>query len=110
MKIISAMGLLRDPTDPPPGGPIPLTQQMVVSKVVPFASCTVVEKIACSASNQGLTAGDYVRIIINDAVTPLPPCGNLGRTFGLCTLQDFVQSQAFALAGGNFSACFTTTP
>ncbi|KAH7327619.1 histidine phosphatase superfamily [Rhizoctonia solani] len=105
--ILSALGILRDAKPLPPAGPIPSssTQQFVVSKLVPFAGSTVVEKLSCPA----LPAKDYVRIIINDAVIPLTdlaPCGKLGATEGLCALDKFVESQAFARAGGNWTSCF----
>jgi hypothetical protein len=109
MKILAAMGVLRDPMDPPPSGPIPPTQQTVVSKAVPFASCTVVEKIACSINTREIRAGNYVRVVVNDAILPLPSCGSLGHTSGLCSLGAFVQSQAFSRAGGSFSSCFAHT-
>lgn len=108
MKIISALGILRDRISPPPSGPIPLDQKMVVSRVVPFAACTVVEKVTCSAHTKATTAGDYVRILVNDAVVPLPSCGTLGYTSGMCTIDEFVQSQAFSRAGGDFASCFAT--
>ncbi|CAE6454714.1 unnamed protein product [Rhizoctonia solani] len=106
MKIIAAMGILRDPTNLPQEGPIPSSQQMVISKVVPFAGSTVVEKIRCSAKGRDLAPGDYVRILVNDAVTPLPLCDTLGYTSGMCFLDNFIKSQAFARSGGNFSLCF----
>ncbi|KAJ1307057.1 hypothetical protein OPQ81_008036 [Rhizoctonia solani] len=105
--ILSALGILRDTKPLPPTGPIPSpsTQEFVVSKLVPFAGSTVVEKLSCPA----LPAKDYIRIIINDAVIPLTelaPCGKLGSTEGLCALDKFVESQAYARAGGNWTTCF----
>ncbi|KAF8704572.1 histidine acid phosphatase family, partial [Rhizoctonia solani] len=104
--ILSALGILRDAKPLPPSGPIPSssTQQFVVSKLVPFAGSTVVEKLSCPA----LPAKEYVRIIINDAVIPLTgltPCGKQGATEGLCALDKFVESQAYAKAGGNWTTC-----
>ncbi|CAE6359559.1 unnamed protein product [Rhizoctonia solani] len=104
--ILSALGILRDAKPLPPAGPIPSssTQQFVVSKLVPFAGSTVVEKLSCPA----LPAKEYVRIIINDAVIPLnelTSCGKLGATEGLCALEKFVESQAYAMAGGNWTSC-----
>ncbi|EUC54745.1 histidine acid phosphatase, partial [Rhizoctonia solani AG-3 Rhs1AP] len=109
-KIISAMGIY-PPIDIPLES-IP-TPSMVVSEIVPFAGCTVVEKISCSAegaptpglSEGQLPPGDYVRVLINDAVVPLPSCPTLG--YGMCALSDFVNtSQKFACRGGNFFLCF----
>lgn len=110
--ILSALGILQDTSPLPPTGPIPpsQSQQFLVSKLVPFAGSTVVEKLSCSASPKStLAKGTYVRIIINDAVVSLGglgQCGSLGATDGLCALDKFVASQAFARAGGNFTSCF----
>ncbi|KDN47029.1 hypothetical protein RSAG8_03806, partial [Rhizoctonia solani AG-8 WAC10335] len=111
MKIISAMGIHNHMEIQADSTPSP---SMVVSQIVPFAGCTVVEKISCSAENSALTSGssesqlapgDYVRVLINDAVVPLPLCRSSG--YGVCTLNDFVNtSQAFARSGGSFSLCF----
>ncbi|KAF8606065.1 phosphoglycerate mutase-like protein [Ceratobasidium sp. AG-I] len=107
-KILSALGILRDTKNLPPTGPIPSNQLFVVAKLVPFAGLTVVEKISCPATRAAIAGGDYVRIIVNDAVAPLnfPACGSLGSVSGLCPVDKFVESQAFARAGGNFTACF----
>jgi hypothetical protein len=109
--ILSAMGVLRDTTDLPPTGPIPSNREFVVSKIIPFAGSTVVEKISCPANGPSLPHGDYVRVIINDAVVPLgfSACGSLGSTSGICSLEAFTESQAFSRAGGNFTSCFTGT-
>ncbi|CAE6343772.1 unnamed protein product, partial [Rhizoctonia solani] len=111
MKIISAMGIYNHTHIQQDNIPSPL---MVVSKIVPFAGCTVIEKISCSASDSAPTSvspgsqllpGDYVRVLSNDAVVPLPSCPSLG--YGVCALSDFVNtSQAFARRGGDFSLCF----
>jgi hypothetical protein len=109
--ILSATGILRDTTNLPPTGPIPPNRQFVVSKIVPFAGSTVVEKISCPVNGASLRSGDYVRIIINDAVVPLrfPECGSSGTTSGICSLGGFIKSQAFSQAGGNFTSCFAGT-
>ncbi|CAE6417610.1 unnamed protein product [Rhizoctonia solani] len=110
MKIIAALGILRDHDNLPRKGPIPSSQQMVVSKVVPFAGSMVVEKITCSARTAYPLQRDYVRILINDAAVPLLSCGTRGRTFGMCSLDAFIESQAFARGGGNFELCFGKRP
>lgn len=109
-KILSALGILRDTKNLPPTGPIPPNRLFVAAKLVPFASQTVVEKISCPATRAAVAGGDYVRIIVNDAVVPLnfPACGHLGSKSGICPLDKFVESQAFARAGGNFTACFAS--
>ncbi|KAG9075413.1 hypothetical protein FS749_012924, partial [Ceratobasidium sp. UAMH 11750] len=106
--ILSATGILRDKNDLPVTGPIPQRRQFYVSKIVPFAGSTVVEKITCPATGAALNAGHYVRVLVNDAVVPLnfPACGGLGAISGICPLRGFVESQAFARAGGNWTSCF----
>ncbi|KEP49980.1 histidine acid phosphatase [Rhizoctonia solani 123E] len=108
--ILSSLGILRDSVPLPSTGPIPsdASQQFVVSKMVPFGGLTLVEKLSCSGSE---LHGDYVRIIINDAVISmdtLPECEGSESINGLCALDKFVQSQAYARAGGNFTSCFET--
>ncbi|KAG8684231.1 hypothetical protein FRC11_012430 [Ceratobasidium sp. 423] len=108
--ILSSLGILRDSVPLPSTGPIPSsdTQQFVVSKMVPFGGLTLVEKLSCSGSK---LEGDYVRIIINDATISLdsiPECAGSEKLNGLCPLDKFLQGQAFARSGGNFSSCFET--
>ncbi|QRV88869.1 histidine phosphatase family containing protein [Ceratobasidium sp. AG-Ba] len=107
--ILSATGILRDRVHLPPTGPIPPERQFYVSKIVPFGGSTVVEKLTCSAKGAALGDGDYVRILVNDAVVPLdfPSCGVLGTDSGICSLKGFVESQKFARTGGNWSSCFS---
>ncbi|CUA76359.1 hypothetical protein RSOLAG22IIIB_12240 [Rhizoctonia solani] len=106
--ILSSLGILRDSVPLPATSPIPSSksQQFVVSKIVPFGGLTLVEKLSCSASD---LQGDYVRIIINDAVISLdnlPDCKGSESIHGLCALDNFLQSQSYARAGGNFTSCF----
>ncbi|KAG8690032.1 acid phosphatase pho5 [Ceratobasidium sp. 423] len=108
--ILSSLGILRDSVPLPSTGPIPSsdTQQFVVSKMVPFGGLTLVEKLSCSGSK---LEGEYVRIIINDATISLdsiPECAGSEKINGLCPLDKFLQGQAFARSGGNFSSCFET--
>ncbi|KAJ3154543.1 hypothetical protein HDU86_004672 [Geranomyces michiganensis] len=56
-------------------------------------------------------AGTYVRLVLNHAVLPLDtaPCTTnpaAAKRAGLCKLDDFVSSQAFARAGGAWQNCF----
>ncbi|GAB1525295.1 hypothetical protein RhiTH_008453 [Rhizoctonia solani] len=108
VTILSSLGILRDSVPLPSAGPIPShkDQQFVVSRMVPFGGLTLVEKLTCSGPHLN---GDHVRIIINDAVVSLdslPECVGSEKINGLCPLDQFVHSQAYARAGGNFTACF----
>jgi hypothetical protein len=74
--------------------------------MVPFGGLTLVEKLSCSGPELN---GDHVRVLINDAVISLdilPECTGSDKMNGLCPLDKFVQSQAYARQGGNFTACF----
>ncbi|KAF8998836.1 phytase [Cyathus striatus] len=80
--------------------------------LVPFGSGMVVEKMVCvrshSSSLSGGTKGEYVRILVNDALQPLSFCG--AGEEGLCELDAFVESQGYARrdGGGDFERCFST--
>ncbi|KIJ57313.1 hypothetical protein M422DRAFT_149384 [Sphaerobolus stellatus SS14] len=95
--IFSAMGILRpkvalDPTKPDP------TRTWLASHLTPFSSRLVTEKLDCRGR-------ESVRILLNDAVVPLEICGAGGD--GICGLEAFVESQAFARnnGDGNFEKC-----
>ncbi|KAH7327620.1 histidine phosphatase superfamily [Rhizoctonia solani] len=108
--ILSSLGILRDDDPLPSTGPIPSSdnQQFVVSKMVPFGGMALVEKLSCTGSE---LEGDFVRIMINDAVISLdsiPECEGSEDINGLCALDKFVQGQAYARAGGDFAGCFKT--
>ena len=79
----------------------------------------VVERLSCDSSNSGRFGRRLaprsvrsdereacVRILVNDALQPLHFCGADGN--GLCTLDAFVQSQAYARndGDGDFEKCF----
>ncbi|KAH7887296.1 histidine phosphatase superfamily [Phlebopus sp. FC_14] len=109
ISIYSAIGLFKqsqplDPTNPDEG------RSWVVSKMVPFSGRMVTEKLACSAGggrDGGKNEKDaYIRILVNDALQPLGFCGDTGN--GLCTLDDFVESQAYARNNGegDWDLCF----
>ncbi|KAF8870773.1 histidine phosphatase superfamily [Infundibulicybe gibba] len=61
------------------------------SKMAPFSARMVVEKLACGG-------GEFVRILVNDAVQLLKFCGAGGD--GVCRLPEFVESQAYARSDG----------
>jgi hypothetical protein len=66
---------------------------------VPFAARMYVEKMVCGGGGE-----EMVRVLVNDRVVPLKNCG--ADELGRCKLSAFVDSLAFARAGGNWDACF----
>ncbi|OAX34013.1 phosphoglycerate mutase-like protein [Rhizopogon vinicolor AM-OR11-026] len=94
VAICGALGLLPQisHTNPTKADP---QRTWVVSRLVPFSGRMVTEKLRCFEAE---TPGDFVRILINDAVQPLTFCG-LGD--GLCELEAFVESQTYARSNGD---------
>jgi hypothetical protein len=88
--------------------------EWVLSRMVPFAGRMAVEKLACSgdfSADTGSTGNapkEYVRVLVNDAVQPLEFCGGVRKNSGLCELEKFVESQAYARSGGggDWERCF----
>ena len=96
--------------------------------VCPFAARVYVEKMSCPAGyydqrdflhhdlnkrdhqkplilHTSHSDQDYVRVIVNDRVLPMPFCNS--DKYGLCNLDDFVESQEFARSGGEWEKCFS---
>ncbi|KAF8187185.1 phytase [Pholiota molesta] len=103
--VYAALGLFRqpralDPTKPSPG------RTWVTSRLTPFSARMVAERLHCTTGARGGKAEVFVRILVNDALQPLEFCG--GDRRGLCTLDAFVESQAFARSNGagDFEKCF----
>ena len=98
IAVYSAMGLFRQPQPLDPTNPNP-ARTWVTARLVPFSGRMVTERIDCHGS-------PYVRILVNDAIQPLEFCG--ADEDGMCALDDFVRSQAYARNGGegDFEKCF----
>ncbi|TFK33287.1 histidine phosphatase superfamily [Crucibulum laeve] len=103
IAIYAAIGLFEqavalDPTTPDP------KRNWLASKLVPFSAKMVTEKLVC-ADGKG-KGKEYVRMLVNDALQPLKFCG--ADKDGLCELQAFVKSQAYARSdgAGDFEKCF----
>ena len=79
-------------------------QRWIASQMVPFSARMVTERLACE--RDGLVPGEYVRILVNDAVQPLEFCG--GGEDGVCRLEEFVESQGYARRSGDgdFEKCY----
>ncbi|KAG9046343.1 hypothetical protein FS837_004612 [Tulasnella sp. UAMH 9824] len=114
--MIAALGILNDPQPLPAHGPSPKNHLFVASKLVPFSTSLVVEKLACpqqvhfqsddpaEGGTRSKGRGEYVRMILNEGVVPLDlmECGRIGVKLGLCRLEDFVRSQSFSQNGGDW--------
>ncbi|KZS87509.1 phosphoglycerate mutase-like protein [Sistotremastrum niveocremeum HHB9708] len=107
IAIYAAMGLFRQTkflnTTYPDLDP---KRTWITSKLVPFGARMAVERLECSGPVSDLDFGTYVRVLVNDAVQPLEFCGGVN---GLCTLQAFLDSQAYARADGegDFELCYS---
>lgn len=103
IAVFAAMGLFRDENPLDPLLPDP-ARTWVASSLVPFSARMVTERVHCAASRDR-EEGEYVRILVNDALLDLE-CAD-GKVDGLCTLDGFVESQAFARSdgGGDFEKC-----
>lgn len=66
---------------------------------VPFAGRGYFEKMLCTSGAEE----EYVRVIINDRVYPLPNCG--ADSHGRCTLSAWVDSLTFVAQNGLWSQC-----
>lgn len=111
IAIYAALGLFRqhqlanetlDPTFPDSA------RTWIASRMVPFGARMVVEKLECAA-RPSLPAGSFVRIFVNDALQPLEFCaGGEEAGVGMCSLENFVESQAYARndGDGDFEKCF----
>ncbi|KAI0629941.1 acid phosphatase [Trametes polyzona] len=106
VAVYAAMGLfnISAPLDPRrlPAPDHPHGQTWVASRMVPFSSRMVTERMMCVREGR---VGAYVRVLVNDEVQPLEFCGG---EEGLCELERFVQSQEYARksGGGDFDKCY----
>ncbi|KAG9317914.1 histidine phosphatase superfamily [Chiua virens] len=100
VAIYSAIGLFR-PDEPPPTDRLDHARTWRISRMTPFCARMITEKLRCGDD------GEFVRILVNDAVQPLEFCG--ASEDGLCTLSAFVESQAYARSngGGDWERCFS---
>ncbi|KAI8989846.1 phytase [Trametes punicea] len=100
IAIFAAMGLFKQPEPLDPTKPDP-RRTWRVQWMVPFSGRMVVERMECA----GLR-GRHVRVLVNDAVQPLEFCG--ADAHGTCSLDAFVESQAYARSdgSGDFEKCF----
>ncbi|KIJ69724.1 hypothetical protein HYDPIDRAFT_22894 [Hydnomerulius pinastri MD-312] len=102
ISIYSALGLFVQPHDLNPKK-LDKKRTWFDSRMVPFSARLITEKLQCMENGQ---SGDYVRIFVNDALQPLDFCGATGN--GLCTLDNFIESQVYARSNGagDWAHCF----
>ncbi|KAF8837295.1 acid phosphatase [Paxillus ammoniavirescens] len=102
ISIYSALGLFVQPHDLDTKH-LDTERTWFDSKMVPFSARMITEKLECSVNGR---RGEYVRILVNDALQPLEFCGATGN--GLCTLANFVESQSYARNNGegDWARCF----
>ncbi|KAI5983106.1 phytase [Pisolithus albus] len=105
VAIYSALGLFqREDGRAPSAEEMNPGRRWRISRMTPFSARMVVEKLTCDDGSD--EEREYVRILVNDAVQPLTFCG--AGADGVCALDDFVESQAYARGNGNgdWSKCF----
>ncbi|KAH0840375.1 histidine phosphatase superfamily [Lanmaoa asiatica] len=104
ISIYSALGLFVQPHDLSLAG-LEKGRTWKDSRLVPFSGRMITEKLACHGRVVE-NRGEYVRVLVNDAIQPLTFCGASGN--GLCTLTDFVESQHYARKNGegDWALCF----
>jgi hypothetical protein len=127
-----SLDYFRDPPSLTQFPPNP-NRHFILSRLTPFGGRLITETIGCASSNPvpvqnarvQYTPSQYgynpsnasykfIRMRLNNAVLPLNTlrggaCGNAttGRVDGLCSLQDFVQSQQNATGLANYDySCF----
>jgi hypothetical protein len=103
IAIFSALGLFRQRRPLSTAGP-DARRTWRTHQMVPFSGRMVVEKMACDG-------GEYVRILVNDALQPLDFCAKDEVGVGHCELSAFVESQSYARSngGGDWEKCFDIT-
>lgn len=108
IAIYTAIGLFNQSLPLDPSFPNP-ERTWVTSLLTPFSGRMVTERLSCESKTvRGRPkARTLVRILVNDAVQPLHFCN--GDKDGMCTLDAFVDSQAYSRhdGEGDFEKCFS---
>ncbi|GAA5874128.1 hypothetical protein JCM8547_008381 [Rhodosporidiobolus lusitaniae] len=90
--ILAALGLKEDATPLAASGPQE-GQTWVTSEIVPFGGKLVTERVQCGVEK-------YVRFFINEQLQIPTFCAGFSSTTGLCTVENFVESQSYARNNG----------
>ncbi|KAJ3157314.1 hypothetical protein HDU89_002727 [Geranomyces variabilis] len=119
---IAVLGLLRDKEGVITGSARNEDRKWKIPSIAEMGGRLWVERVVCKSqptarnkcSPEAKLNGTFVRLVLNHAVLPLDiaPCTtNAARAkdAGLCMLNDFVESQSFARAGGSWVNCDYTT-
>ncbi|KAK4686161.1 hypothetical protein P7C73_g3973, partial [Tremellales sp. Uapishka_1] len=108
VEILTALGIMKQHRSLPTSY-VPELRTFVLSEIIPFGSQFIFERIACDLgdwepdpndSDQDRSKDgkkDYVRILINDKITPVNhvACKQSGFVeHGMCEVESFVESQA----------------
>ncbi|EGN94960.1 hypothetical protein SERLA73DRAFT_170869 [Serpula lacrymans var. lacrymans S7.3] len=103
IAIYSAIGLFNQTSPLDLSQPNP-NRTWILSQMVPFSARMITEKLQCNTNGE---TGNYIRILVNDAVQSLGFCGDTGN--GLCEVDAFVESQQFATSNGDgeWENCFS---
>lgn len=100
LAIYGALGLFPQARDLDPDWADP-RRTFDLAEMVPYAARLVTEKMECHGApgsvGEGGERGEYVRIMVNDAIQPLD-CGGLD---GICELKKFVESMWYARTDGD---------
>ena len=89
-----------DPETPDPN------RKWVASRLVPFAARLVIERLECPNPDATLAKKNptvkAMRMLLNDAIVHVPDCQESEKSLGngVCDLDVFVESQAYARNGG----------
>jgi hypothetical protein len=133
VAVIGAMGLFKNHNAPSTDGLLDPTRMdksrdFFISRIVPFSGRMVVERMECAlphgtarkewehtgvpevVTDRGRLAEEnlaFVRVLMNDAVLDLEFCEGVDED-GLCPLNSFVKSQAYAREDGqgDWERCF----
>lgn len=82
------------------------------ARTVPFAGRMVVERMGCRRGQEGdadaeaARSEQWVRVLVNGRVVPVPACGGNEDRWGRCRLEDFVQGLEWVRKGGRWAECF----